>query len=185
LQEIFFLLSQTTVRDWIGRFAVWNGVGEHLPYALALEIQSSIIQLMIFATKPEWLRKAMKNEEILSTALVYYKATHREMLYRINMACTSDSLGNYASPPSTWISPQEKEKDSAAKKSPETGDSASPGGRTGDLGRSSNPRSSAPTGSNPAWGMINAPPNIQHGPKLSNRQKVCLPFICKGDSCPL
>jgi hypothetical protein len=33
--------------------------------------------------------------------------------------------------------------------------------------------------------MINAPPNIQHGPQLSNGQKVCLPFICKGDSCSL
>jgi hypothetical protein len=106
LREIFFLLSQTTVRDWIDRFAVQNGVSEHLPYAIALEIHSSIIQLVIFVTKPEWLRKAVKNEEIPSTALVCYKATHREMIHRINMACTSDSLGNYASPPSTsWISP--------------------------------------------------------------------------------
>jgi hypothetical protein len=58
LQEIFFLLSQTTVRDWIDRFAVRNGVGKHLPYALALEIHISIIQLVSFATMPEWLRKA-------------------------------------------------------------------------------------------------------------------------------
>jgi hypothetical protein len=166
LREIFFLLSQTTVRDWIDCFAVRNGVSEHLPYAIALKIHSSIIQLMLFATKPEWLRKAMKSEEILANALVYYKATHREMIHRINMACTSDSLGNYASPPSTWISPRDKDKDSTAMKSPKTGDSTSLGGRTGDQGRSFNPRSSVPTGSNPAWGMLNAPPNIQHGPQL-------------------
>jgi hypothetical protein len=99
LREIFFLLSQTTVRDWIERFAVRNGVGEHLPCAIALEIHSSIVQLVIFATKPEWLRNAMKGEEIPANALVYYKATHWEMIHRINMACTSDSLGHYASPP--------------------------------------------------------------------------------------
>jgi hypothetical protein len=185
LREIFFLLSQTTVRDWIDRFAVRNGVGEHLPYAIALEIHSSIVQLVLFATKPEWLRKAMRGEEIPANALVYYKATHREMIHRINMACTSDSLGHYASPPSTWISPRDKDKDSPAKKSPKTGDSVSPGGRTGDHGRSTTPRSSVPTGSNPAFGMINAPPNIQHGPQLSNGQKVCLPFLRKGDSCTL
>jgi hypothetical protein len=129
LQKIFFLLSQTTVCDWVDRFAVRNSVGEHLPYAIALEIHSSIIQLLLlFATKPEWLRKAMKNKEIPSTALVYYNATHREIIHRINMACTSDSLGNYASPPSTWISHQDNKKDSAAKKSPKTSDSTSTGG---------------------------------------------------------
>jgi hypothetical protein len=83
LQEIFILLSETTVCDWIDCFADWNGVSEHLLYAIALEIHSSVIQLVIFATKPEWLRKAKKNEEIPSTALVYYKTTHREMIHRI------------------------------------------------------------------------------------------------------
>ena len=186
LREIFFLLSQTTVRDWIDRFAVRNGIGEHLPYALAVEIHSSIIQLVNFATKPEWLRKAIKNEEIPSTGLTYYKATHREFLHRINMACASDSLGNYASAPSTWVSPSANDKESPAKKMQKTGDSVSLRNRMGANSNAGNTNTgSTVSTSNPAYGMINAPPNINNGPQLSNGQQVCMPFIRRGDSCPL
>jgi hypothetical protein len=197
LRELFALLSQSHVHKWINRFAGRNGMGEHLPYAIALDIHNSIIQLVMFAIKPEWVSIAIDTAaDIPANGLTYYKATHRGVIDRINMACGSDNLGNYASPPSTWVSPRSKEKEALSRKSQRTDATVSPGGRPGDS-RNNNSNNnnnnnnnnttvgSTPQGSNRALGMINAPPNINNGPQLGNGQQLCMPFARRGDSCAL
>jgi hypothetical protein len=44
----FFLLAQTNMRDWIEHSSFRGGPGEHLPYALALEINTSLLPLVTF-----------------------------------------------------------------------------------------------------------------------------------------
>jgi hypothetical protein len=56
LKEVFSLLAQMNMRDWIERSSIRGGPGEeHLPYALALEIHTSLLPLMTFATKSEMI----------------------------------------------------------------------------------------------------------------------------------
>jgi hypothetical protein len=49
LTEVFSLLAQTNMRDWIERSSFRGGPGEHLPYALALKIHTSLLPLVTFA----------------------------------------------------------------------------------------------------------------------------------------
>jgi hypothetical protein len=182
LKEVFSLLAQTNMRDWIERSSVRGGPGEHLPYSLALEIHQSLLPLASFATKSEWIRKAINKEDIPSSALAFYNATHSELLRRLTAACAGDNLGHYSSPPSTWI-PFQKKKEDQKKQSKNNNDSSPSGNArsSGDANRSGNT-----TTTNPATlGMISAPPNIRNGPSLTSGQKVCLPFVRKGDSCTL
>jgi hypothetical protein len=110
LKEVFSLLVQTNMRDWIEHSSFRGGPGEHLPYALALEIHTSLLPLVTFATKWEMIRKKINKEDIPMSALAFYKATQAELLRRLNAACAGDNLGNYLSPPSTWV-PFQKPKD--------------------------------------------------------------------------
>jgi hypothetical protein len=182
LKEVFSLLAQTNMRDWIERSSIRGGPGEHLPYALALEIHTSLLPLVTFATKSDWIRKSINKEEIPASALAFYKATHAELLRRLNAACAGDNLGNYSSPPSTWV-PFQKPKDQAKQKQSKTNGESSPSGgarSSGDNTRSQNGNNNTAT-----MGMITALPNIRNGPNLSSGQKVCLAFVRKGDSCTL
>lgn len=183
LKEVFSLMAQTNMRDWVERSSVRGGPGEHLPYALALEIHTSLLPLVIFATKSDMIRKVINKEEIPVSALAFYKATHAELLRRLNAACAGDNLGNYSSPPSTWVPFQKQKEQSKQKQSNKTGGDSPPSGgarSSGDNNRSGS------NGTNTAtMGMINAPTHIRNGPSLSNGQKVCLPFVRKGDSCTL
>jgi hypothetical protein len=111
LKEIFSLLAQTNMRDWIKRSSIRGGPGEHLPYALALEIHTSLLPLVTFATKSEMIRKVINKEDIPTSALTFYKATHAELLRHLNAAYAGDNLGNYSSPPSTWVPFQKPNKD--------------------------------------------------------------------------
>jgi hypothetical protein len=181
LKEIFALLAQTNMRDWIERHSVRGGPGEHLPYSLALEIHSSLLPLASFATKSEWIKKAIAKDDIPLSALTFYNATHTELLRRFTAACAGDNLGNYSSPPSTWTPSQKKKED--AKKQSKTSNDSSPGGSrsSGTNGTRSGTNVADPA----TLGMISAQQHIRNGPSLSSGQKVCLPFVRKGDSCTL
>ena len=184
LKEIFSLLAQTNMRDWIERSSVRGGPGEHLPYALALEIHTSLLPLVTFATKSEMIRKVINKEDIPMSALAFYKATHAELLRRLNAACAGDNLGNYLSPPSTWVPFQKpNNKDQNKQKQQKTGGDSSTSG--GGKPSSDNNRSGGTGLSTATMGMINAPTHIRNGPSLSSGQKVCLPFVRKGDTCTL
>jgi hypothetical protein len=182
LKEVFSLLAQTNMRDWIERSSVRGGPGEHLPYALALEIHNSLLPLVTFATKSEMLHKVINKEDISVSALAFYKATHAELLRRLTAACAGDNLGHYSSPPSTWI-PFQKQKDQNKQKQSKTGGDSSPS--SGARPSGDNNRSGGTTPNTAIMGMINAPTHIRNGPTLSSGQKVCLPFVRKGDSCTL
>jgi hypothetical protein len=73
------------MRDWIECSSVRGGPGEHLPYALALEIHMSLLPLVTFATKSEMIRKVINKEDIPMSALAFYKATHAELLRRLHL----------------------------------------------------------------------------------------------------
>jgi hypothetical protein len=87
LKEVFSLLAQTNKRDWIERSSFRGGPDEHLPYALALKIHTSLLPLVTFATKLEMIRKVINKEDIPTSALAFYKAAHAELLRRLNAAC--------------------------------------------------------------------------------------------------
>lgn len=180
LREVFSLLAQPSMRDWIERSSARGGPGEHLPYALALEIHTSFIKLVAFATNRDWVRAAINNVEIPESALKYYQSSHIDLLRKLNTACAGDSLGNYASPPSTWA-PNQRPKEQLAKKSLKTGDSVSPGGTR--AGGPNNTNNRPANDSATSYGLITSPQNIRYGPQLSSGQKVCLPFIRAGDRC--
>jgi hypothetical protein len=146
-----------------------------------LEIHTSFLPLVTFATKSEWIRKAINKEEIPASALAFHKATHAELLCRLNAACAGDNLGNYSSPSSTWVAFLKTKDQVKQKQSNGNGESSPLGGvrSSGDNDRSSNS-----TNNNAAtMGMITVLPNIRNGPSLSSGQNICLPFVCKGDSC--
>jgi hypothetical protein len=182
LMEVFSLLAQTNMRDWIERLSFRGGPVEHLPYALALKIHMSLLPLVTFPTKSEMIRKVINKEDIPTSALAFCKATHAELLHCLNAACAGDNLGNYQSPPSTWV-PFQKPKDRNKQKQKKTGgDSSTSGGAK----PSSNNNRSGGTGlSTATMGMINAAMHIRNGPSLSSGQKVCLPFVRKGDTYTL
>jgi hypothetical protein len=159
------------MRDWIERSSVCGGPGEHLPYALALEIHTRLLPLVTFATKSEMICKVINKEDIQTSALVFYKATHAELLHRLNAACAGDNLGKYLSPPSTWVPFQKPNKDQNnqnKQKQQKTGRDSS---TTGGARPSSNTNRSRGTGlSTATMGMINAPTHIWNG------KCVCLLF---------
>jgi hypothetical protein len=187
LKEIFSLLAQTNMRDWIECSSVRGGPGEHPPsYAPALEIHTSLLPLVTFATKSEMIRKVINKEDIPTSALAFYKATDAKLLRRLNAACAGDNLGNYSSPPSTWVPFQRLNEDqnnqNKQKQQKTGGDSSAPGGAR----PSSDTKRSSGTGlSTATMGMLNAPTHIWNGPSLFSGQKVCLPFVRKGDTCTL
>jgi hypothetical protein len=80
LTEVFSLLAQTNMWDWIERSSFRGGPGEHLPYALALEIHMSLLPLVTFPMKLEMIHKVINKEDIPTSALAFYKATHAELL---------------------------------------------------------------------------------------------------------
>jgi hypothetical protein len=91
-------------------------------------------------------------------------------------------LGNYLSPPSTWV-PFQKPKDQNKQKQQKTGGDSSTSGGAKPSGN--NNRSGGTGVSTATMGMINTPTHIRNGPSLSSGQKVCLPFVHKGDTCTL
>jgi hypothetical protein len=174
LKQIFLLLSQTDMKSWIERHSARGGPGEHLPYALALEIHMSIIQLAAFATNSARFHKTVLGEDIPAEALEFYIINHSQLIGRLRTACVGDSLAHYAAPPSTWVPyAKQKPKEIQSKKSPKTGESSSPGGT-----RSSGPNNRSPNNGFPnstgaaARGMITATPAVRNGPNLSNGQLV-------------
>jgi hypothetical protein len=80
------------MRDWIECLSVHSGLGEHLPYALALEIHTSLLTLVTFATKLEMIRKVINKEKIPVSALAFYKATHAKLLCHLNAACAGETI---------------------------------------------------------------------------------------------
>jgi hypothetical protein len=77
LKEFFSLLAQMNMWDWIERSPFrGHGPGEHLPYALALKIHTSLLPLVTFATKSEMICKVINKEDIPTSALAFNKATH-------------------------------------------------------------------------------------------------------------
>jgi hypothetical protein len=182
-QRSFFFVGQTNMQDWIERSSVRGGPGEHLPYALALEIHTSLLPLITFATKLEMFRKVINNKDIPVSALAFYKATHANLICHLNAACAGDNLGNYSSPQSTSWVPFQKQKDQNKQKQQKTGGDSSPSGGARPSG---NKNRSGCNGPNTATvGIINVPMHIRNGPSLSGDQKVCLSFVCKGDTCTL
>jgi hypothetical protein len=183
------------MRDWIERSSFHGGPGEHLPYALALEICTSLLPLVTFATKLEMIckvinkvatklemiRKVINKEDIPTSALAFYKATHAKLLRGLNAACAGDNLGNYLSLPSTWVPFQKPKNQNKQKQQKTSGDFSTSGGAKP---FSDNNRSGGTGLSTATMGMINAPMHIQNGPSLSSGQKVCLPFVCLERACP-
>jgi hypothetical protein len=93
LKVVFSLLAQTNMRDLIEHLSIRGGPGEHLPYALALEIHTSLLTLVTFATKLEMICKVINKEDIPISALAaFYKATHAKLLCCLNAACAGDNL---------------------------------------------------------------------------------------------
>jgi hypothetical protein len=138
--------------------------------------------MIIFVIKSEMICKVINKEDIPVSALAFYKATHAELLRCLNAACAGDNLGNYSSPPSTWV-PFQKQKDQNKHKQPKTGGDSSPSGGARPSGNNNRSGSNGPNTA--TMGMINAPTHIRNGPGLSSGQKVCLAFVCKGDTCTL
>lgn len=104
LQKAFSILAQPDMRDWVDHF--------HLPYALILDLHNSWIHFLAkMITDPCWICAILNNKEIPASGLQLHKATHSTSVLTTNWqkAGASDTLGLYASAPSTWISPKAKE----------------------------------------------------------------------------
>jgi hypothetical protein len=185
LQEAFSIFAQPDMKQWVDRFAR-GSTGEHLPYALILDLHNSWIHLARMITDPRWIRAVLNNEEIPASAIQFYKATHSSVLAKWQKAVASDTLGPYVSAPSTWISQKTKEQ---TKKSAKTNDASSPGNssNTNRSGTSSGPdrrqQTARGSGSDPNLGLISAPDNIRNGPQMSNGKRLCMAFARKGKSC--
>lgn len=185
LQEAFSILAQPDMKQWVDRFAR-GSTGEHLPYALILDLHNSFIHLAKMITDPRWIRAVINNEEIPASAFEFFKATHSSVLAKWQKAVASDTLGPYVSAPSTWIAPKAKEH---AKKSAKTTDASSPGNssNTNRSGTSSGPdrrqQNARNSGSDPNLGLISAPDNIRNGPQMSSGKRLCMAFARKGKSC--
>jgi hypothetical protein len=120
-------------------------------------------------------------------ALTFYKATHSSVISKWQKAVSSDTLGPYVSPPSTWVSPKAKEQ---AKKTPKQNEPSTPGGSSkGQSGSGGPPDCRQPGGARGApgsdanFGMIIAPDSVRNGPQLSSGKHLCLAFAQKGKSC--
>jgi hypothetical protein len=70
----------------------------------------SLLPLVTFTTKSEMICKVINKEDIPTSALAFFKATHAVLLHRLNAAYAGDNLGNYSSPLRIWV-PFQKPKD--------------------------------------------------------------------------
>ena len=184
LQEVFGILAQPDMKQWVDRFARGTA-GEHLPYALILDLHNSWIFLSRFFTDSRWGKAVVEDKEIPADALSYYLSTHNQVIAKWQKAFQSDTLGPYASAPSTYISPKAKVD---AKKTAKSTDSASPAS-SGTNKSSSNGGSDRRTptargsGSDPNFGLLSAPDHVRNGPMMSSGKRLCLNFARKGKSC--
>jgi hypothetical protein len=185
LKEAFTILAQPDMKQWVERFSRKEQGGEHLPYALILDLHNSWIHLSRMVTDPRWIRAVLKNEDIPASAIAFFKATHTQVINKWQKAVGGDTLGPYASPPSTWVSSKVKDQ---AKKSSKGTDVSSPAGGRNPPSRFSGPdrrqhQVGRSSGSDPNMGMIIAPDNVRNGPQLSSGKRLCLAFARKGKSC--
>jgi hypothetical protein len=58
LKEAFCFFAQSDMKQWVDHFARGNG-GEHLPYALILDMHNSWIHLLRMVTDPHWIRAVL------------------------------------------------------------------------------------------------------------------------------
>jgi hypothetical protein len=185
LKEAFTVFAQPDMKLWVDRFTRGNG-GEHLPYALILDLHNSWIHLSRMITEPRWIRAVMQNDEIPASAIAFFKATHTSVINKWQKAVASDTLGPYASPPSTWVSPKAKEQ--AKKSNKGTVASTPAGGQNPPARLSSGPdrrqqQAGRATGSDQNLGLIIAPDNVRNGPQLSSGKRLCMAFARMGKSC--
>jgi hypothetical protein len=185
LQEVFSILAQPDMKQWVDRFARGTA-GEHLPYALILDLHNSWIFLARFFTDSRWGKAVVEDKEIPADALTYYLSTHNQVIAKWQKAVQGDTLGPYASAPSTYISPKAK---ADAKKSAKGTDSASPGGANNNKSNSNSgssdrrPQNARSSGSDPNLGLVSAPDHVRNGPVMTSGKRLCLMFSRKGKSC--
>jgi hypothetical protein len=161
LKEFFKVLARKEVEQWVETFSK-TPEGEHLPYALALDMQNnSLIHFARFATDPKWCNAALANEEIPATAIEFYESVRSSIINNWRKSAAADNLGPYATPPSTWVSPRAQHKEQS-KKTPKTNYGSTPSSNP------RNPRNPPPnqqqtprgTGSDPNLGMLTTPDSI-------------------------
>jgi hypothetical protein len=187
LKELFHVLSMHDVQFWVEQFTRQT-TGDHLPYAIALDINNnSIVHLAQFANDARWIQAVSQGADIPASALDYYRSVHNCVIANLQRASGSDSLGSYQSPPSTWISPR-------VKKAAKTTETSSPSGArqqmrsaptnqhqaTASHQQAAHPRT---TTSNPDFGMLLVPDHIRNGPQLASGKRLCLLFAAKTRSC--
>jgi hypothetical protein len=187
LKQLFHILSMHDVQFWVEQFTRQT-TGDHLPYAIALDINNnSIVHIAQFANDAKWIQAVSQDTEIPASALDYYRSVHNSVIANLQRASGSDSLGSYQSPPGSWISPR------VAKKAAKIAETSSPSGARQQMrsapsnqhqgtasNQSANPRGST---SNPDYGMFLVPDNIRNGPQLASGKRLCLLFAAKGRSC--
>jgi DNA-binding ferritin-like protein (Dps family) len=185
LKEFYKILLQREIKTWIENFAR-TSEGEHLPYALALDMHNSMVHLHKMATDPTWIRAVLQQDEVPANTILFYRSAHANVINNWRKSASGDNLGPYTSPPSTWTSPKATKE--AAKKVPKVSETATPGAkspRSFTAASISGQQPAARTnGSNPNYGMVSAPETIHHGPQLSSGKRLCLAFAVKGKSCP-
>jgi hypothetical protein len=185
LQEVFSILAQPDMKQWVDRFAKGTAGGEHLPYALILDLHNSWIFLARFFTDSRWGKAVVENTEIPGDALAYYLSTHNQVIAKWQKAVQGDTLGPYASAPSTYISPKAK---ADAKKSAKGTDSASPASSGNNKSNSNNgpdrrQQNARGSGSDPNLGLVSTPDYVRNGPMMTCGKRLCLMFSRKGKSC--
>jgi hypothetical protein len=186
LKEFFKVLARKEVEQWIETFTK-TSEGEHLPYALALDMHNnSLIHFARFATDPQYTKAALTGEEIPASAIDFYQSVRLSVINNWRKAAAADNLGPYASPPSTWISARAAKE--ASKKTAKTTEGSTPSSRNNHRNTSSTSQQPTQqrtgTGSDPNLGLLQAPDSIRNGPQLPNGKRLCLPFASKGKTCP-
>jgi hypothetical protein len=184
LKDFFKVLAQKDVHNWVETFTKTER-GEHLPYALTLEMHNNCLSYFArFATDFSQINAVLTGQEIPFSALDFYHMLRANVLNNWQKASAADTLGPYVSPLSTWVSPRVNKE--ASRKVAKTTETLTPGLKqpartnTTTTSQSMMPRSA---GSNPNWGMIQAPNNIHHGPQLPSGKRLCLAFAVTGQSC--